>query len=298
MLPVLFSFGPLSVSSFGFFLALAFLFATFLVWRIARAWDLDEEKILDLVLLTFFGGLIGARIFFVSLNIEFFSTDLTKAILITKYPGLSFWGGLLGGWLALSFFVARFKLDFRQIADLAAVGFLGGIIFGDIGCFLGGCDVGSQSNLFFAVPVVGVIGKRFPVQILEALALTLVLVKIWPVATHFHFSGKVVSLTLIWLGIVKFITEFFRSVHQGGYFLSIVLVVLGIFIFYRTSKKSLRGDLTGVFYSIKSLFTSGESRILLLDRLSKSWYNHRMFWISSINKTLRRMRVKPTPKDI
>ena len=49
MLPVLFSIGKISVSSFGIFLALGILLGIFLVWRLSRAWDLDEEKILDFV---------------------------------------------------------------------------------------------------------------------------------------------------------------------------------------------------------------------------------------------------------
>ena len=139
MLPVLFTVGPISVSSFGFFLSIGFLFATFLVWRLARAWQFDEEKTLDLILLAFFGGVIGARILFFILNFTFFSDDLTKVVLITKYPGLNFWGGFLGGLLTLSFFANRFKLNFYQVADLAAVGFLAGLVLGDVGCFFGGC---------------------------------------------------------------------------------------------------------------------------------------------------------------
>jgi len=165
MLPVLFSIGPITVSSFGFFLSLAFLFATFLLWRLAHGWDLNEEKILDLIILSFFGGLIGARIFFIMLNFNLFSFDLGKMLLVTKYPGLNFWGGFLGGWLTLNFFTRRFKMDFWQVADLAAIGLLGGLILGDLGCFLGGCSFGVPSNSFFAVPMVGVIGKRFPVQL-------------------------------------------------------------------------------------------------------------------------------------
>ena len=65
MFPVLLSFGNISISSLGVFLAAGFLFAIFLIWRLSRAWDLDEEKVLDLTLLTFLGGLISSRIYFI-----------------------------------------------------------------------------------------------------------------------------------------------------------------------------------------------------------------------------------------
>src|SRR3990167_9200013 len=155
MFPVLFSIGSFAVSSFGFFLALAFLVGLFLVWRQARAWDFDEEKIIDLTLLTSLGALIGSRIYFVLINFNFFTADFYRVILITKYPGFSFWGAFLGGWLTLYFFSRRFKMDFWQVADIAAIGFLGAQIFGNLGCLLGGCGVGIPSE-FLGVKMVGV----------------------------------------------------------------------------------------------------------------------------------------------
>lgn len=290
MFPVLFSAGKLSVSSFGFFLALAFLFATFLIWRLARAWDLDEEKILDLILLTFFGGILGARIFFILLNFPFFADNLWKAVLVTRYPGLSFWGGLLGGWLTLYFFLKRKKLDFWQYADIASVGFLGGVILGDIGCFLGGCGFGISSNLFFASPVVGVVGKRFPVQLLEAILFALSLWRIWPMATKFHFHGKVVSIVLVLTGLTKLLTEFFREIKQGGDILSLVLIILGVSVFYMTSKRSFKHDLPKIYKLPGIIFRKKEISNFSLQAPKKNWYN-------GLTRILRRARVKPIPKD-
>ncbi|TSC66307.1 MAG: Uncharacterized protein CEO21_217 [Microgenomates group bacterium Gr01-1014_80] len=301
MLPVLFSIGPITISSFGLFLSLGFIYGSFLVWRLARAWELSEEKALDLIILTFFGGLIGARLFFVALNFEFFANDLFKIFLATKYPGLSFWGGFLGGWLTLFIFARRLKFNFLQIADLAAVGFLGGLILADIGCFLGGCGVGKVSNAFFAVPIVGLVGKRFPVQIFEAVITGLILLRIWPAATHFHNFGKVVSLSLISLGLVKLVTEYFRAAHQGGYFLSLAMFALGMVMYYSSSNKSPVADAKSLFRFILGFFIGTKSWNLVLEGLKKNWYNFRISFNWKLKKSfkvLRRARVKPTPRDI
>ncbi|MCR4306115.1 MAG: prolipoprotein diacylglyceryl transferase, partial [Candidatus Daviesbacteria bacterium] len=186
MIPVLFSIGSLSVSSFGVFLVLGFLLGMFLVWRLSRAWDLDEEKTLDLTLLTFIGGIVGARLYFVLENLQIFFVSPFNLILINKVPGLSFWGGILGGWLTLYYFARRKRLDFWQLADIAFVGILGGMVLSNLGCFLGGCNVGSPTNSILGVSMVGALGKRWPVQLIEAILLTLGLMKIWSKATHFH----------------------------------------------------------------------------------------------------------------
>lgn len=294
MLPVLFSIGNISVSSFGVFLALGFLLSIFLVWRLARAWDLNEEKVLDLTLLTFVGGLIGARLYFAIGNLQFFLSSPLNLFLITKVPGFNFWGGFLGAWLVLYFFAKRFRLDFWQVADIASVGLFAGLIFSNTGCFFGGCNAGAVSNAFFAVSMEGLVGKRWPVQAAEALLLVLALTKIWSLATHFHQTGKIVSIAFIYLGIIKLMIEPFKQNHTGVVF-SFILVILGVFIFYRLTKQSPLTHLKAFGRFLNKLISSPETRKEVVQMLGKSWYNRKIaaFWkLRNLKKVLRRLNVK------
>ncbi len=306
MLPVLFEFGSISVSSFGLFLAMGFIYGTFLVWRLARAWELDEEKILDLTLLTFFGGLLGSRIYFIIDHLNFFDS-FAKMVLITKYPGFSFWGAFLGGWLALYIFVKRFKMDFLSLADMAAIGFLAALIWGNFGCFLGGCGAGIRSDLFFGVNMVELVGKRFPVQALEGLILIVLLFQIWPRAVRFHPAGKIVSTLLIYIGLVKFLTDFLRQ-NSSGIFYPLILSLLGIAISYRTSKRNLLADLKNIPQNTIKFLTEKDSRKMVLQSLGQNWYNlfsvnlrnKKIVWsikLQKFGRLLRRFRVSTHPKD-
>lgn len=297
MLPVLFSIGSISISSFGFFLSLGFLFGTFLVWRLARAWDFDEEKILDLTLLTFFGGLIFSRIYFVAEHLDFFLLDPLKMLLFTKYPGLSFWGAFLGGWLTLHYFTKRFKMDFWQLIDVAAVGFLGGLVLADLGCFLGGCGVGKLSN-FLGVNMVGFVGERFPVQILESLIFLILLIKIWPKAIHFHTPGKIASSVLIYIGISKFILDFFRD--QNSFFLSLIMVFLGLGLAHKISKKTLKENMLILRLKFMRLLTDKEFRERVIQKSINSWYNgyQTNFFSKRLVRILRKIYVRTHPKSI
>lgn len=306
MFPVtLLTIGHLSITTFGVFLALSLIYGLFLVFRLARAWELDVEKIIDFALIMFLVGLFSSRLFFISLNWTFFGSDFGKMVNFVRYPGFSFWGAFLGGWLSLFYLSRRHKLDFYQIADLAAIGFLGGVVLGDLGCFLGsGCGLGIRSNLFFSTPVVGAVGRRFPVYGLEAAIFAFVLFKLWNVATRFHFRGKIVSLTLIYAGLTKFIMEFLKqsqnSLMGSGFFLSAVMFVLGITTFYKTSKRSLTGDLKSVGSVSLSMLTEPKAWSGILETVKTSWYNNRTTWswrIRKFKKFLRRARVKPTPEN-
>lgn len=294
MFPVLLTVGGISVSSFGIFLALGFFWGVFLIWRLARAWDLDEEKVLDLTLLTFIGGLIGARIFFAIDHLNYFISSPLDLLLINKAPGFNFWGGFLGGWLSLFLFARRFKTNFWQLADIALVGLLGGLILSNVGCFLGGCNIGIPSKFFLAVNMVGTIGKRLPVQLLEAALLGLVLIRIWSKATHFHQRGKIVSSGFIYIGLIKLLLQPLKQNHSEAFF-SIALILLGLVIYYISTKQNPISHIKIMLKFSGRFFTDPEVRVLVLQKIKKSWYNQKTttIWkLRNLKKVLRRSNVK------
>lgn len=294
MFPTLLSIGNFSISSYGFFLALAFLYGLFLVWRLIRAWELNEEKVLDLTLITFLGGLAGARLFYFIL-----SGDILKILLIHKYPGFSFWGGLLTGFLTLTIFSKRLKIDLWQALDCASVGLLGGLILSDIGCFLAGCNVGLTSNLFFALPVAGLLGKRIPISAIEALLFLIAIRKIWTKATHFHPRGKILSISLISIGSIKLITEPFKQV-KDSYIFSTILIVLGLVIFYKVTKKNFLEDFKNILLFPIRFASDSDYRYSILVSIKKSWYNQKLsliFIFKNLSTKIRRLNVRFSHKN-
>ncbi|RJP46538.1 MAG: hypothetical protein C4584_01510 [Armatimonadetes bacterium] len=311
MHPVLFSIGSTSVSSFGLFLALAFLVSVFIIWRLAKIYDISEEKVIDLSIVTFFGAVVGARIYFILTHLDYFN-QLDKILLINRYPGLSFWGGLIGGLFVFTFMVRQFKLNFWQMSDFAVVGLSLGFVLGNIGCFLGGCSPGITSDSWLAAPVVGIIGKRFPVSFIEGIAFIFVFIFLWRQVIRFHFNGKVLALFLLFLGVSKWVTEGYRAEVlvlnpfkvTHGEILALILFLSGFAVFYNCSKRRLLKDLNGLVL----LLTSDKRRHNLLILLRKNWYNHITCWrigirrlvykIWSVPKVLsRRLHVKSNPTD-
>lgn len=68
--------------------------------------------------------------------------------------GLTYYGGLLGGTSAALWILRRDGLPLRKVADTAAPAVALGLVFGRVGCFLGGCCYGSMTQL--------AVGMRFP----------------------------------------------------------------------------------------------------------------------------------------
>lgn len=174
MLPILFSIGPLKIYSYGFFMALAFLSGSFVVWRRAKEEAYDEEKIFDAIIFTTLFAFLGARIYYLLFNFTEFGFNLLKWFWLTRYAGLSFHGGLLGGILGLFLFCKREKWDFWQTADMAVFGLVLAQVIGRIGCFLNGCCYGRPTNFFWGVKFAGLAEPRHPTQIYEAVFVLLI----------------------------------------------------------------------------------------------------------------------------
>ena len=290
MHPLLLTIDNFSVSSFGFFLSLAFLTAVFVIWRLCRVYDIDEEKTLDIALLSFFGGLIGARVFYVLTNTAQFA-DLQRVFLVNRYPGLNFWGGIIFGFLTLQLIVKHFRLQLWQMADFVTVGVFAGLILGSTGCILGSCQYGVVSSSPLAVLQVGVLERRFPVQLLAALLYFFAYLYLWKICLRFHFNGKVTSAGLIILGLVKFFTEFLRGDAQNlvGNFtvnqlFAVVAFFLGFVVLYTQGKRSVKGDL----HSCLKFFINNNFRRMALAKMFKGWYNFRINWKVSLQRSRRK----------
>lgn len=298
MLPVI-GIGFLSISTFGIFLALGMILGIFLVWRIARAWDMNEEKILDLTLLTILGGILGARVYFILQNFHLFGLSLGQWLNFQKYPGFSFWGALLGGFFTLRFFTKKFRINSWQAADFALVGLLGGLILESLGCFFGGCNVGIPSKLFFAVPMVGSVGSRVPVQLVETIILSIIFLRVWKAVLRFHIQGTVAAICLIYIGLVMLLLTPLRQ-NNTDFYLNLILVITGIILIYRLTKRSLRADLKTAGVYFLDIFRDGAIRKNLVVQIKRSWYNTlvSLKWqVKYFTKFLRRVNVRFSHKD-
>lgn len=303
MYPILLHIGPFTVSSFGVFLALSLGAGSFVVWRLAQVYDLDREKIIDLSLLSFIAGLLGARIFFIIFNFSQVNS-FEKIFFINKYPGFYFWGGILTGLLTLLFFSRRFKFNFWLICDFAIVGLFAAASLGSLGCIFSGCMYGLPSNLPLSLSIVGVIGERFPVQTLFALSYLIFFIILWKKALRFHFQGAVASLGLIFLGLINLILGFLRSDQEKMFlglslniYFSLASIVFGIRLYYLLSKRGFRKEAL----NIKNILVDKLARERYLLKLKRSWYNSLVQFRVNISKgfkkTKKRLNVKENPRE-
>lgn len=142
-----------------FFLVLIFCFFVFLYviyflshddFVVLRN-DLPMEKIFNLAFLFSFVSLFFSRVFYVIFNPSHIFSNILGFLLFPYFPGLSLSGGIIGGFLFLTFYLKAKKLPFGRILDFFSMGFLIASPFGLLGYFLLSVTKYSLNHLFSIV---------------------------------------------------------------------------------------------------------------------------------------------------
>ena len=258
MYPILFNFGPFIISSFGVMMVIAFLLGNYLLRRDVVALGYDPLIAEDITFRAAIGGILGAKVYYLietiptgqaadNINglIEIIAGIFTLsggriASGIQNFgAGLVFLGGLIGGVAAISWYVYRKKLNWLEIADLAAPFLVLGHGIGRIGCFLVGDDYGIASNLPWAIAFPKGLPPTditvHPTQLYEMAAYFSIFFYLRYRKRNQQFKGEIMFEYLFLGGFARFMVEFIRTNTKylfdlsGAQYLSILMMGIGAY---------------------------------------------------------------------
>lgn len=241
-----------------------FLGAAVAVWaacRLAKKREnIDSFDIVCSAVYTMIGALLGAKLLFVAVswgelmhNIELMDYGVMDAFMYILKGGFVFYGGFIGGFIALCVYIKQFKCNLKDYFTIYATVVPLGHAFGRIGCFCGGCCYGMEYDGFLAVdfPVYpGIEGSpvvsRLPTQLFEAAGLLLIFALL--VFLYYRFPKKPTLplwTYLVLYPMLRFVLEYLRGDEARGglwifstsQWISIgILLVAGV-AFYMTQVK-------------------------------------------------------------
>ncbi len=235
---VIFEFVRLKIYSYGLMVALAFLLTTFLARRRVESIGLSKEKFDMFSLWLLVSGIIGARLFYVLLDVKYYMGNPVEIIMLNK-GGLAFLGGVFAAFIISILFLKRNKLSVWKVADFIVPYVALGHSIGRMGCYLNGCCYGKpwSGRLGVIFPLDSPAGvsfpyeKIFPIQIFSSLALLMLFLILSLIYKYRRFDGEVVILYLILYSVARFIIEFFRGDNPQVAFGLTVFQIVCILIF-------------------------------------------------------------------
>ncbi|HHV93686.1 MAG TPA: prolipoprotein diacylglyceryl transferase [Firmicutes bacterium] len=211
MNPVLWQIGPVTVYSYGFFLAAGFAAGTYLTAKTAQRCGIAADFVWDLALVVCAAALLGARIGFVLLEWPYYRLH-PQEILRVAEGGLSFHGGLILAVVVGVWFCRRRRYNPWQMADIVAPAVPLGTAIARIGCLLNGCCYGYVTDLPIGLPAaLGDPRPRHATQIYAAILNLALFVYLQRKREHRRFPGYLGLLYLILYSVLRIVVEIFRE---------------------------------------------------------------------------------------
>jgi phosphatidylglycerol:prolipoprotein diacylglycerol transferase len=231
-------------------LALAFVVGIWFAIQQARREKIPTNTILDLSLVALITGIIGARILFVLLNLDYYSRHPLESIMFWQ-GGLVYYGGIILGVLCAILFLKIRRLNIWKITDICAPSLAIGQAVGRIGCFLNGCCFGRPVSWGIKFPPGSMTSyEQFsqgliksvneyslpvhPTQLYSSFNALIIFLILIMVRRKEGFKGKLFWLYLLLYAITRFGIEFLRGDDRGPVFFNFFsisqLIGVGVFI--------------------------------------------------------------------
>ncbi|HYK81823.1 MAG TPA: prolipoprotein diacylglyceryl transferase [Gemmatimonadales bacterium] len=248
--------GPLAITGYGLMMMVAFVMAGWAIQLDLRQRGLNEEYAADIVLAAVVGGIVGAKVWYVLLSGDWNA--------LFRRGGFVWYGGFLGGLVAVVLNGWRKGVSTRWTLELTAAALPLGHALGRVGCFLVNDDYGIPSTLPWAMkfpeglPPTTVANLEqmhvtfppntnpaqlvavHPTQLYETALLMLVFWWLWRLRRHGHGTGWLFGLYLVLGGAERFLAELVRAKDDrllGPFTLaqvtSVVLMLAGLYLLRR-----------------------------------------------------------------
>ena len=127
--PIFVEIGNIQIRWYGVLIAAAILIGTMLALKQIRKKNIDEDKFMNVLLVSIPAGFLTARLYYVLFNWEYYSRNL-KEIPAVWHGGLAIHGGILGSFFVAWFMLKYYRISFWECADAVAPSFILGQAIG------------------------------------------------------------------------------------------------------------------------------------------------------------------------
>lgn len=221
MYPNLITIGPITLHTYGLFVAIGFFVGLLVTVRLGKSEGFGSQQIMDMGFIIILSAIIGSRVMYVLMNASYYTRAPLDMLKIWE-GGLVFSGGVLGVVLTMLWYVKRHSLPLGKIADLWAPAIAVGQGIGRIGCFMAGCCYGKPTD-----SICGVVFTHshslarplnvplHPTQIYSSLSCFVIFLVVLVLYSKKKFEGQVFLWLMIMHSTARLAIERFRGDDRG-----------------------------------------------------------------------------------
>ncbi len=142
--------GSFFIAFYGVVIAIGMLVGVSFILKEAKRVGFNEDKFLDICIITIIAGIIGARLYYVIFAWDYYKDNPLSAFNI-RQGGLAIYGGVLAGIACVAVLCKLKKYKFLQVMDVCMFGVVIGQIFGRWGNFFNREVFGQYTDGIFAM---------------------------------------------------------------------------------------------------------------------------------------------------
>lgn len=255
---VLLDLGIIKINWYSFFIFVAMLTASFLMFKESKKKELDQDTLIDIIFYGLLFGILGARLYYVLFNLNFYLSNPLEIIQIW-HGGLAIHGGIIAGIIVVLIYSKKKKLKLPLLTDIIVPGLIIGQAIGRWGNFFNQEAFGRIVKLStlekmhlpkFIIDGMHINGfYREPTFLYESIMSLIGFIILILVRKNKKLkTGQLTSMYLIWYGIVRLIIEGMRSDSlmigplKIAQIVSIIFIVIGIIMFIKNRNNQLYID--------------------------------------------------------
>ncbi|MBE6035203.1 prolipoprotein diacylglyceryl transferase [Aminipila sp.] len=255
--PIAFTIFNIDIRWYGILIALGIILATLAVYKRAPKHDIESEKTLDFILISLPVGIIGARIYYVLFNWDFYAGDFFKMINL-RAGGLAIHGGLIFGLIAAAILCKLWNYKFFNVMDLAMPAVALAQAIGRWGNYFNSEAHGGPTSLPWGILVGG--QKVHPTFLYESIWCFILFGILLMVDNNRKFNGQVLLLYGILYSLERFFVEYLRTdslmlfgIIKQAMLLSAIVFILCVVAYIILARRSRRAG--KIFYGGYSKYT-------------------------------------------
>ncbi len=246
--------GIISIHWYSILLFIAILIGSNLAIKEAKKHGFEEDFMVNLLFLGVIIGILGARIYYVIFNFNYYKDNLIEIFKVWN-GGLAIHGGIIAGFITIATICYKKKVNLLKILDYLVVGLVIAQAIGRWGNFFNGEAHGAITSLSyleslhlpqFIIDGMYINGSYYtPTFLYESIwCLIGFIIMIILRRKKFMKVGYLTSFYLVWYGVERFFVEGLRTDSLMFFSLriaqlvSLVMIVIGIVIFIYSLKKS------------------------------------------------------------
>lgn len=246
--------GPLTIKMYSVMIFIGIIVAFLIIKRESKKWNIPENFISSMAVTTIIFGIVGARIYYVLFNFEYYSVHVDEIIKIWQ-GGLAIHGGIIFGLITILCYAWKYKVNKLRLLDIVVLGLIIAQAIGRWGNFFNGEAYGAATTLetlqAFHLPNFIINGMLIdevyyiPTFLIESIWCLLGFIFLLIIKNRkYNKIGQVTASYLIWYGVGRLFIEVLRmdSLMLGNFkiaqIVSIAMVVIGTIMFIKLSRGS------------------------------------------------------------